>query len=136
MHLLCRGSGPAILFIHGMPTSNELWSGIIERLCGQFTCFAIDLPGLGSTQSEPYGPDYLERVARRIEALRIANHIPQWHVVGHDPGSAVAVHYTHAFPGSVERLVLLAPALFPELKPYYRWSFCESRFWGNCWHPR
>ena len=86
MHLLCRGSGPPILFIHGMPTSNQLWSGIIERLCGNFTCFAIDLPGLGNTPREPYGPDYLPLLAKRLDALRIENKVDKWHVVGHRCG--------------------------------------------------
>jgi pimeloyl-ACP methyl ester carboxylesterase len=102
-----------------MPTSNQLWSGIIERLCGKFTCFAIDLPGLGKTPREPYGPNYLATLAKRIDALRIANGVDKWHVVGHDAGSAVAVQYAHGFQPHVERLALLSPALFPELKPYF-----------------
>jgi pimeloyl-ACP methyl ester carboxylesterase len=118
MHLLCRGTGAAILFLPGMPTSSQLWSGIVDRMCGRFTCFAIDLPGLGKTPPEPYEPDYLHRLAKRIDALRIQNKIAKWHVVGHDAGSAIAAHYTHSFQEHVGRLALLSPALFPDLKPY------------------
>lgn len=119
MHLLCRGSGYPVLFIHGMPTSNQLWRGVIERLCGHFTCLAIDLPGLGNTPSEPYSSNYLEMLANRIEALRIEKKIEKWHVVGHDAGSAVAVRYALTFQERVGQLALLSPALFPELKPYF-----------------
>lgn len=135
MHLIRRGSGPAILFIHGMPTSNELWSGVIERLCGKFTCFAVDLPGLGSTPSEPYGPGYLQILGRRIDALRIEHNVDSWHVVGHDAGAAIAVHYTHAFQEHVERLALLAPALFPELRPYYLLELLRKRILGELLAP-
>ncbi len=119
MQLLCRGSGDPILFIHGMPTSNQLWSGVIERLCGDFTCFAIDLPGFGDEPGEKYVSNYLQRWADRIDALRSKHQIEKWHVVGHDAGSAVAVQYAHRYQERVRRLALLSPTLFPDLKPYY-----------------
>jgi pimeloyl-ACP methyl ester carboxylesterase len=119
MHLTRCGSGDPILFIHGMPTSGRLWRGIIERLCGRYTCFAIDLPGLGNSPHEPYDPDFLRHLAEQIDQIRIANQIDKWHVVGHDAGSVVAVHYARYFPQHVACMALLSPALFPELKPFY-----------------
>jgi len=119
MHLIRCGSGEPILFIHGMPTSGRLWKGIIERLCGQFTCFALDLPGLGNSPREPYDPDFLRHFAGQIDRIRIENKIDRWHVVGHDAGAVVAVHYARYFPRRVACMALLAPALFPELKPFY-----------------
>ena len=119
MQLLCRGTGDAILFIHGMPTSNQLWRAVIEKMCGKHTCFAVDLPGFGKTPHEPYEAGFLERLAKRIDALRVENNIDKWHVVGHDAGSAIAVHYTNIFQEHVRSLALLSPALFPDLKPYY-----------------
>ena len=47
MYLVSRGSGYPVLFIHGIPTSSQLWSGIIDKILGRFTCMAVDLPGLG-----------------------------------------------------------------------------------------
>jgi pimeloyl-ACP methyl ester carboxylesterase len=119
MHLLTCGSGDPVLFIHGMPTSSRLWKGVIQRLCGRYKCFAIDLPGLGESPSRPYDADFLRRLAEQIDQIRIENNIEKWHVVGHDAGSAVAVHYARYFPQSVDCLALLSPALFPELKPFY-----------------
>jgi pimeloyl-ACP methyl ester carboxylesterase len=119
MHLVCCGSGDPILFIHGMPTNSRLWSSIIKRLCSRYTCFAVDLPGLGKSPRIPYGPGYLRELAEQIEELRIKHNIAKWHVVGHDAGSAVAVHYARYFPQQVDCMALLSPALFPELKPYH-----------------
>jgi pimeloyl-ACP methyl ester carboxylesterase len=119
MHVVSCGSGDPILFIHGMPTNSRLWSGVIKRLCGQYTCFAVDLPGLGKTPSMGYGPDYLRRLAEQMDALRIENGIEKWHVVGHDAGAAVAVHYAHYFQEHVHHLALLSPSIFPELRPFY-----------------
>jgi pimeloyl-ACP methyl ester carboxylesterase len=119
MYLLSRGSGDPVLFIHGIPTSSQLWNGIIDKMFDRFTCLAVDLPGLGKTPKLPYGPKQLEVLADSIERIRIENKIEKWHVVGHDAGSAVAVHYAYRFQRRVGRLALLSPAVFPELKPFY-----------------
>ena len=119
MYLLSRGSGYPVLFIHGIPTSGQLWSGIIDKLLGRFTCLAVDLPGLGRTPKEHYGVNQLEALADRIEQIRVEQNIEKWHVVGHDAGSAVAVHYAYRFQEHVDRLALLSPAVFPELKPFH-----------------
>jgi len=118
MYLLSRGSGYPVLFIHGMPTSSSLWNGVIERLRGQFTCLAVDLPGLGRSPKIPYCAKHLEMLAKKMEEIRVQQGFEKWHVVGHDAGSAVAIHYAHRFPERVDHLVLLSPAVFPELKPF------------------
>lgn len=119
MHVVRCGSGDPVLFIHGMPTSSRLWSGVTRRLCSGFSCFAVDLPGMGATPSVSYGPGYMRSVADQLDALRREHAIARWHVVGHDAGSAVAVHYARYYGQHVDRLALLAPALFPELRPYH-----------------
>ena len=123
MYLRSRGSGFPVLFIHGIPTSSQLWSGIIDKLLGRFTCMAVDLPGLGRTPESRYEDgcslNQLEVLAEQIERIRVEQGIDKWHVVGHDAGSAIAVHYAHRFQDRVERLALLSPAVFPELKPFH-----------------
>lgn len=135
MHLLRRGAGDPILFIHGLPTSNQLWNGVVERMAGRFTCLAVDLPGLGKTPSVPYGQKYLQGLAETIDTLRIKNGIERWHVVGHDAGSAVAVHYAHQFQQHVDCLALLSPALFPELKPYFLFDLLRKPVLGEVLAP-
>lgn len=119
MYCKHRGKGDAILFIHGMPTSHMLWDGVIDQLSDHHRCFAIDLPGMGETPFISYSRGYLDRVARQIESLRVHHGVNRWHVVGHDAGSAVAVHYASRFSRHVGCLALLSPAIFPDLKPFY-----------------
>jgi pimeloyl-ACP methyl ester carboxylesterase len=57
-------------------------------------------------------------LAGQIEEIRIQQGIEKWHVVGHDAGSAVAVHHASRFSERVDHLVLLSPAVFSELKPF------------------
>jgi haloalkane dehalogenase len=84
MYMFSRGAGYPVLFIHGMPTSGQLWTRVIDKLRGRFTCMAVDLPGLGRTPQIPYGPKQLESLADRIEQLRIEQGIAKWHMVGHN----------------------------------------------------
>ncbi len=119
MHCIHQGKGDAILFIHGMPTNHMLWEGIIQQLSSHHRCFAVDLPGMGETPFIPYSPDYLDRLAKQIELLRIQHGVKKWHVVGHDAGSAIAVQYAARFSQHVACLALMSPAIFPDLKPFY-----------------
>jgi pimeloyl-ACP methyl ester carboxylesterase len=135
MYLVSSGSGYPVLFIHGMPTSSRLWSGIIDKLRDTFTCFAVDLPGLGRTPKIPYSPKQLEILAELIEQIRVQRGIEKWHVVGHDAGSAVAVHYAYRYQDRVDHLVLLAPAMFPELKPFHLFRFIRVPVVGELLAP-
>ena len=119
MYLCSRGSGYPVLFIHGIPTSSQLWSGVVQKMRDSFTCLAVDLPGLGRTPTASYGLRLLESLADKIEQIRLEHNIEKWHVVGHDAGSAIAVHYAHRFQDRVDHLALLSPAVFPELKPFH-----------------
>jgi pimeloyl-ACP methyl ester carboxylesterase len=135
VYLSSRGSGYPVLFIHGMPTSGQLWTRIIDELRGQFTCLAVDLPGLGKTPQIPHGPKQLQALAERIEKLRVERGIAKWHVVGHDAGAAVAVHYAFRFQERVDHLALLSPAVFPELKPFHLFRILRTPILGELLAP-
>jgi pimeloyl-ACP methyl ester carboxylesterase len=119
MHVVACGEGDPILFIHGMPTSGRLWDGVINRLSEDYRCVAVDLPGLGRSPRAPHSLGDLETIAKQLDEIRRQNGFEKWHVVGHDAGAVVAVYYAHSYPDRVDHLALLAPALFPELKPYF-----------------
>jgi pimeloyl-ACP methyl ester carboxylesterase len=135
MYLLSRGSGFPVLFIHGMPTSGQLWNGIIEKLRTQFTCHAVDLPGLGRTPRATNGPQQLDALASQIEQIRVEQGIEKWHVVGHDAGAAIAVQYAYRFPQHVDHLALLSPAVFPELKPFHLFRILRTPVLGELFAP-
>jgi pimeloyl-ACP methyl ester carboxylesterase len=135
MHLFSSGSGYPVLFIHGMPTNSRLWDGVVSKLRGRFHCHTVDLPGLGKSPKIPYGPKQLAILAEQIEQLRIERGIEKWHVVGHDAGSAVAVHYAYTYQERVDHLVLLSPAMFPELKPFHLFRLMRAPVIGEMLAP-
>jgi pimeloyl-ACP methyl ester carboxylesterase len=44
-----RGDGPALVFSHGWLANANLWRKVVDLLCNEFRCLALDLP-LGSHQ--------------------------------------------------------------------------------------
>jgi pimeloyl-ACP methyl ester carboxylesterase len=90
---------------------------------------------LGRTPKVSSGLRQLETLAEKIERIRVEHNIEKWHVVGHDAGSAIAVHYAHRFQDRVDRLALLSPALFPELKPFHLFRIIRSPVLGELLAP-
>jgi pimeloyl-ACP methyl ester carboxylesterase len=135
MYLLSRGSGDPVLFLHGIPTSCPLWKGVIERMTDQFTCMAVDLPGLGRTARAGRGFGELGAMVEQIEELRIRGGVERWHVVGHDAGCAIAVQYAHRHPERVGRLALLTPSMFPDLEPFFLFEMLRKPVVGEILAP-
>jgi pimeloyl-ACP methyl ester carboxylesterase len=135
VYLLSRGSGHPVLFIHGMPTSSRLWSSVVDRMLGRFTCLAVDLPGLGKSPRAALGAEQLEAISVQIERIRQEHNIDRWHVVGHDAGSAIAVYYASRFQERVGCLALLSPAVFPELKPFHLFRILRMPIVGELLAP-
>jgi haloalkane dehalogenase len=131
MYVYSQGSGPPVLFIHGIPTSGQLWRCVIDRLSANFNCIAIDLPGLGRSPRTPEGLSRIDAIVGEIEDLRIQLKLDKWHMVGHDAGSAISVKYAHRFPERVDRLALLTPSMFPELKPFYLFEMLRQPLLGE-----
>jgi len=139
VRILSRGSGDPILFIHGIPTNKRLWDGVVCRLFERFTCYTLDLPGLGEEPGTNCRLGDLGKIVEEIERLRIETGLERWSVVGHDAGSAIAVLYAHLFAQRVNRLALISSALFPDIRPYYLFQLLRKPMIGElmapCIHP-
>ena len=51
LHVVDRGQGPTLLFVHGWLNDASVWGGVIEELSGDFRCIAVDLRGHGQSLS-------------------------------------------------------------------------------------
>ncbi|MBI2896629.1 MAG: alpha/beta hydrolase [Deltaproteobacteria bacterium] len=97
---------PAVLFVHGIPTSGALWRHVMRALEGRFRCIAPDLMGLGDTVVDPRADLSMPAQAEMLLELLDALGVRRAHVVAHDQGGAagqiLAVRHGHR----VDRLVL------------------------------
>ena len=84
-----RGEGPAVLLMHGFPTSCYDWRGVMEALAPAHRCVAFDFPGFGLSD-KPVAYSYsLFQQADAVEGLVRALAIDRAHVVSHDLGTSV-----------------------------------------------
>jgi len=112
--------GTPILWLHGVPTSSDLWLPFLERIGG----VAPDLPGFG--RSAKRGDwDYSIRGYRAyLDAFLDHLAIDRYRLVVHDWG-AVGLALAQAAPERVERLVIFNSV---PLLPGYRWHWV-ARIW-------
>ena len=84
-----RGTGPALLFMHGFPTSCYNWRGVIDLLSDSFRCIAFDFPGYGLS-AKPVAYSYsLFQQADVVESLAASLDVTKAHVISHDVGTSV-----------------------------------------------
>jgi len=84
-----RGEGPALLFSHGWLANANLWRKVVDILCDEFRCLALDLP-LGSHRTPMNAGANLspEGVAGLIAAAAEALDLHAVTLVGNDSGGA------------------------------------------------
>ena len=94
-----RGSGDAIVFLHGNPTSSYLWRNIVGHVEHLGRCIVVDLIGQGdSDKLDDTGPDSYTFVQHRhyldglLEALDIGDRVT---FVIHDWGSALGFDWAN-----------------------------------------
>jgi pimeloyl-ACP methyl ester carboxylesterase len=123
------GSGPPIVFVHGLLVNANLWRKVVAKLAPDFHCIALDLP-LGShltpmrpdADLSPYG--LADLIADAIEALGLDDVT----LVGNDSGGALSQIVVTRRPERIGRLVLTScdyrdnfpPPMFAYFKPAAR----------------
>ena len=115
------GSGDAIVFQHGNPTSSYLWRNIMPALSDAGRCIAVDLIGMGDSDKLPdSGPDRYTYFEQRDflfavwEALGIGDKVT---LVVHDWGSALGFDWAMQHSGRVRGIAYMEGIVKP-----LRWS--------------
>ncbi|MGH8516170.1 MAG: alpha/beta fold hydrolase [Panacagrimonas sp.] len=104
--ILEKGSGPAALFLHGLPLCGYQWREVIAQIGPRRRCIAPDLMGLGysdvpSTQDVSFAAQ-----AGMLSALLDALNIEKVDLVGNDTGGGIAQIFAATCPNRVRSLTL------------------------------
>jgi pimeloyl-ACP methyl ester carboxylesterase len=115
LHYRDAGSGPAVLFIHGLISDHRTWDTEVERLAKTHRVIAPDLPGHG--ESAKLSGDYsLGAHAAALRDLLDILGIDRVTVVGHSLGGGIAMQLAYLFPERVNGMVLVSSGgLGPDL---------------------
>jgi haloacetate dehalogenase len=110
IHVRTRGSGPAVLLLHGYPQSMTMWHRVAPSLAEEFSVVLADLRGYGASD-KPAG-DRLESYSKRAMAadmlavMEALGH-ESFAVVGHDRGGRVAHRMALDAPDRVGAIAVL-----------------------------
>ncbi len=120
--------GTAILFVHGYNENAFTWRKLAPALAGRsYHCRVMRLPGFGES-IKAYGQysqqDWLNAMEQELVDLRKKH--TRVVVVAHSLGGALAIAADQHLPGSIDDLVLLAPAIEVSNQ---RSPVLPTRFW-------
>jgi pimeloyl-ACP methyl ester carboxylesterase len=114
------GSGPVLLFIHGLLGSQKQWAHLVDELDEDHRLIVPDLFGHGQS-AKPVGDYSLGAHAATLRDLLDRLGIEQVSLVGHSLGGGIAMVFSYLFPERVDRLVLVASGgLGREVSPLLR----------------
>ena len=100
------GSGPVVLFIHGILGSQRQWAHLVDKMDDDHRVLVPDLFGHGES-AKPMGDYSLGAFASGVRDLMVALGMERATVVGHSLGGGVALQLAYQFPERCERLVLV-----------------------------
>jgi pimeloyl-ACP methyl ester carboxylesterase len=111
VHVVNRGAGEPVVFLHGFGASGWSWRGVTEELGPGFRTVAIDLSGFGWTE-RPRDPDRYTREAQIALVLGVADALglDRFHLVGHSYGGSLAQTLGAQHPERLRSLVLVNAA--------------------------
>ncbi len=108
-----EGTGPVVVFLHGIASSSITWNFVLPRLEGRYRCICIDILGFGDSpmpeNAEYTLGEHVAAVQRTIDSLRLRQ---PFVLVGHSMGALIAARYAARNPRRVSRLVLVSPPIY------------------------
>jgi len=101
------GSGPAIVFLHGLGGDGSVWNEVAARLRDRWTVVTVDLPGHGASGAPSDGRIDFERIAGQIADVVKQEKLAPAVLVGHSMGAGIAARVALVDPASTRALVLV-----------------------------
>jgi pimeloyl-ACP methyl ester carboxylesterase len=129
VHYQERGTGDALVLIHGNNSSAYSWRDVFDELAKEFRVVALDLKGFGFT-AKPEGDYRLETQAALVVGLLDQLKIERATLCGSSMGGGVALATAINYPQRVSSLILVDSSAFTEGKggaslapAYVRWPY-------------
>ncbi len=109
---------PLMFFIHGWPLNSLTYEKIINRLRGEFTCIAVDLPGLGKTNWHDQVDLSPKGQAKLLSEFLSKQNIENYAIYGNDSGGMIARYLAELDKERVTHLILSNTEIPGERPPW------------------
>jgi len=103
------GQGPAVILLHGLGATKEVWSANFGSLSAKYHVYAIDQLGFGHSD-KPLIEYVIGTWVDFLQSFMQAQNIPRATVVGNSLGGWIALEFTIRHPEMVDKLVLVDAA--------------------------
>ncbi|MEE2775490.1 MAG: haloalkane dehalogenase [Acidobacteriota bacterium] len=116
MHYIEVGEGPAVVFLHGNPTSSYLWRNVIPHLADSGRCIAVDLIGMGKSEKPDIDYRYVDHrkyLDVFLDKMQLGDDVT---LVIHDWGSVLGFDWASRHEDRVAGVAFmeaLVPPAFP-----------------------
>jgi 3-oxoadipate enol-lactonase len=108
LHVIDRGSGDPVLFLHAFPLQAAMWDYQIEALEETHRCLAVDVPGFGgSPPAADPGRSSMRGWADLVAGALDQLEVPAATVVGSSMGGYLAMALLRHHPERVAKLALV-----------------------------
>jgi pimeloyl-ACP methyl ester carboxylesterase len=107
IHWTSKGTGPAIILVHGWTCDETSWDGQVPDLSARYRVITLDLPGHGRSDSPKDGGFSMALFARAVEAVRAEAKVERAVFGGHSMGTPVIRQYALMYPKRVAGLVIV-----------------------------
>ena len=110
-------TGPTFVLVHGIGVSSRYFQPAAAELARTGEVYLVDLPGYGSAPN-PKRPVSIADHARVLAAVIGETHLLNPVIVGHSMGSQVVSRLVLDFPEVSDRIVLMAPTMYPKYRSF------------------
>ena len=104
-----QGSGPVLVFLHGICLDHRMWEKQVNYFSAAFTCVNIDLRGFGKSSlptTTPYS--FHEDINTLLDSLHLDEPVV---FVALSMGGKAAINFTLAYPQKIKALILADVAI-------------------------
>lgn len=109
-----KGNGKVLILIHGIESSGNYWSQLIEPLTESYRVVAIDLLGFGDSP-KPLNIAYsLDDQIEALERTLNAHNINKFEIAAHSYGCMVALGFAAKHNKRVKSIRLFSPVFIPD----------------------
>jgi pimeloyl-ACP methyl ester carboxylesterase len=109
LRYLRRGSGPALLLLHGLLGYSFSWRYTLPVMAERATVYAVDMPGAGFSDRPPNLDCSFRAQADRLLRFADGVGVTSFNLLGTSHGGAVAMMAAACCPARVRSLILVAP---------------------------
>lgn len=120
-----RGSGPAVVLVHGWKMSHRIWDRVVPALEPALRVVSFDLRGMGDSD-KPRGPYDFERLADDLGEVVALLDLDNVTLVGWSMGCSVALEYLARGGARVARLALVNGPLRLTRTSDFPWTMTEE----------